>query len=172
MFYGRLLVKWANYILNMYVHSNQIIIQPPKENRINTNMLSIFISRCAVLLCLVTQLCPTVCDPMDCSPPGPSIHGDSPGKNTGVGCHVLLQGIFPTQRLNPGLLHCRWILYQLSPGNMVSGYQTGWDHIWSQPLTRVYLWAPVSENYILRMENGRNISVKQAVSDWLSSIRF
>ena len=98
----------------MYVHSNQIIIQPPKENRINTNMLSIFISRCAVLLCLVTQLCPTVCDPMDCSPPGPSIHGDSPGKNTGVGCHVLLQGIFPTQRLNPGLLHCRQILDLLS----------------------------------------------------------
>ena len=34
---------------------------------------------------------------MDCSPPGSSVHGDSPGKNTGVGCHVLLQGIFPTQ---------------------------------------------------------------------------
>ena len=36
---------------------------------------------------------------------------DSPGKNTGVGCHFLLQGIFPTQELNPGLLHCRKILY-------------------------------------------------------------
>ena len=36
---------------------------------------------------------------------------DSPGKNTGVGCHFLLQGIFPTQGLNPGLLHCRQILY-------------------------------------------------------------
>jgi len=40
---------------------------------------------------------------MDCSPPGSSVHGDSPGKNTGVGCHALLQGIFPTQGLNPGL---------------------------------------------------------------------
>ena len=39
---------------------------------------------------------------------------DSPGKYTGVGCHFLLQGIFPTQELNPGLLHCRQILYQLS----------------------------------------------------------
>ena len=39
---------------------------------------------------------------------------DSPGKNTGVGCHFLLQGIFPNQELNPGLLHCRKILYQLS----------------------------------------------------------
>ena len=39
---------------------------------------------------------------------------DSPGKNTGVGCHVLLQGIFPTQGSNPGLSHCRRILYCLS----------------------------------------------------------
>ena len=39
---------------------------------------------------------------------------DSPGKNTGVGGPFLLQGIFPTQELNPGLLHCRQILYQLS----------------------------------------------------------
>jgi len=39
---------------------------------------------------------------------------DSPGKNTGVGSHVRLQGISPTQGSNPGLLHCRWILYHLS----------------------------------------------------------
>ena len=51
---------------------------------------------------------------MDCSPPGTSVHGDSPGKNTGVGCHALLQGIFPTQESNQGLLHFRQILYQLS----------------------------------------------------------
>ena len=37
---------------------------------------------------------------MDCSPPGSSVHEDSPGKNTGVGCHALLQGIFPTQESN------------------------------------------------------------------------
>ena len=66
------------------------------------------------LLYLVTQWCLTLCNPMDCSPPGFSVHGDSPGENTGVGCHALLQGIFPTQRSNPGLLHCRWILYHLS----------------------------------------------------------
>ena len=47
-------------------------------------------------------------------PPGSSVHGDSPGKNTGVGCHALLQGLFPTQGSNPGLPHCRWILYHLS----------------------------------------------------------
>ena len=65
-------------------------------------------------LCLVAQLCPNLCDPMDCSLPGPSVHGDSPGKNTGVGCHALLHGIFPTQGSNPGLSQCRQILYCLS----------------------------------------------------------
>ena len=59
----------------------------------------------------VTQSCPT-------------LHGlestrllcawGSPGKSTGVGCHFLLQGIFPTQELNLGLLHCRQFLYRLS----------------------------------------------------------
>ena len=60
------------------------------------------------------QLCPTFCDSTDCSSPGSSFHGDSPGKNTGVGCHAFLQGIFPTQVLNPGFPHCRWITYHLS----------------------------------------------------------
>ena len=46
-----------------------------------------------------------LCDPMDDSPPGFSVHGISPNKNTGVGCHALLQRIFPTQGLNPCLLH-------------------------------------------------------------------
>jgi len=39
---------------------------------------------------------------------------DPPSKNTGVSSLSLLQGIFPIQRSNPGLLHCRWVLYQLS----------------------------------------------------------
>ena len=64
----------------------------------------------------VSQSCPTLCDPMDCSLPGSSVHG-IPGKNTGVGCHALLQGIFPTQGSNPYLLHllvCWPVLYPLS----------------------------------------------------------
>ena len=52
--------------------------------------------------------------PMDCSPSGSSVHGVSPGKNTGAGCHALLQGIFPIQGWNPGLPHCRPVLYCLS----------------------------------------------------------
>ena len=51
---------------------------------------------------------------VDCCPPGSSVHGDSPGKNTGMGCLALLQGIFPTQGSNPGLPNFRWILYCLS----------------------------------------------------------
>ena len=65
-------------------------------------------------VCLVTQSCPTLCDSTDYCLPGSSVHGDSPGKNTGLGCHPLLQGIFPIQASNPGLPHCRWILYCLS----------------------------------------------------------
>ena len=51
------------------------------------------------------QSCRTLCNPMDYSPPGSSVQGDFPGKNTGMGCHSLLQGISPPQGLNVGLLH-------------------------------------------------------------------
>ena len=55
----------------------------------------------------VTQLCLTLCDPMACP-------WNSLGQNIVVGSLSLLQGIFPTQGSNPGLLHCRQILYHLS----------------------------------------------------------
>ena len=51
----------------------------------------------AFLWAQLLQLCPILCGPLDCSPPGSSVHGDSPSKNNGVGCHALLQGIFPDQ---------------------------------------------------------------------------
>ena len=76
-----------------------VMLQPGREECLGENVHA--------------QSCPTLCNPMDCSPPGSSLW-DSPGKNTGVGCHALLQEIFPIQGSNPGLLHCRWILYQLS----------------------------------------------------------
>ena len=59
------------------------------------------IKACCVL-CLVAQSCHTVCGLMDCSLPGSSIHADSSGKNTGVGCHALLQGNLPDPRIEPG----------------------------------------------------------------------
>ena len=71
-------------------------------------------SQVAAALYLVTQSCPTLCDLMDCGLSGSSVHGDSPGKNNEVSCHALLQGIFTTQGSNPGLTHCRQIIYHLS----------------------------------------------------------
>ena len=46
--------------------------------------------------------CVQLCNPIDCSLPGSSVHGIFPGKNTGVGCHSLLQGIFPNPGIEPG----------------------------------------------------------------------
>ena len=52
----------------------------------------------------VAQSCLTLCNPMNCSPPGSFVHGILKGRNTGMGCHSLLQGIFLTQGSNPSLL--------------------------------------------------------------------
>ena len=71
---------------------------------------------------------------IDWSPLSSSVHRESPGKNTGVGYHALLQGIFPSQGLNTGLPHSRQILYCLSdgPGKMrVLGHREhrAWDEV-------------------------------------------
>ena len=63
-------------------------------------------------MCLVAQLC-LFATPWTVAHQA-FLSGDSPAKNTGVDCHALLQGIFPTQGSNPGIPHYRWILYQLS----------------------------------------------------------
>ena len=55
--------------------------------------------------------------------PGTYVHGNSPGKNTGMGCHSIIQGIFPVQGLNPHFLHCRQILYLLSHQGSLRTYQ-------------------------------------------------
>ena len=61
------------------------------------------------MLCLVAQSCLTLREPVDCSPPGSSVHGDSPGKNTEEDCHAFLQGVFPTQGSNLGLSQYRQV---------------------------------------------------------------
>ena len=86
---------------------------------------------------LVAQSNPTFCDPMDCRLLCP---WNSPGKNTGVACHSLLQRIFLTQVLNPGLIHCRQILYCLS-------YQESQEGI-----MKAIKWS----EYKLEMFNNRN----------------
>ena len=83
----------------------------------------------------VAQLCPTLCDPMGCSP------WNSPAQNTGVGSLSLLQGIFQSQRSNPGLPHCRQFLYQMSH----KGSQVEWkfdSHLKFNPILVYYF--PVS----------------------------
>ena len=60
---------------------------------------------------------PTLCNPWTVARQA-SLSMEFPGKNTGVGCHFLLQGVFPTQGLNLGLLHCRQTLHHLSHLNM------------------------------------------------------
>ena len=91
--------SWGFWRSSSCICSNRIILLPLSICKLNTQLMQ------RTMLCLVTQLCLTLCDPMDSSLPGSAVHGDFPG----VGCHALLQGIFPT-----GLPHCRWILYHLS----------------------------------------------------------
>ena len=64
-------------------------------------------SECQVKLhaCSVTQLCLTLCNPMNCNPPASSVLWDFPGKNTGVSCQFLLQGVFVTQGSDWRLVH-------------------------------------------------------------------
>ena len=63
---------------------------------------------------LVSQLYLTLCNPMDYSPPGSSVHGVLQARILEWGCHALPQGVFPIQGSNLDLLPCRWILYPLS----------------------------------------------------------
>ena len=106
--------KWQTQLC-AHTHSTQTSTEPPLAWNCPVDiLLETFVSRLDELLhtwvsygimntlcgglittalCLVSLSCPTLCDPMDCSPSGSSVHGDSPGKNIGVGCHALLQGI-------------------------------------------------------------------------------
>ena len=113
-------IQWSGSVIRKHMSPPSWISLPPplfhyslsyKSKKKETSFLLV---RVGAVLCLVAQLCPTPCHPVACSPPGSSVHGDSPGKNTGVSCYALLQGIFPTQGKNPDLPHWRQILYHLS----------------------------------------------------------
>ena len=122
------------------------------------------------MLCLVTQSSLTLCDPMDCGPPDFSVHGDSPGKNTGVGCHALLQGIFPTQELIPGLIHCSQILYCMSHRGSL------WILEWvAYPFSRGSSWPRNETQYLLHYKQIISWATKEALRSkcllisWLQS---
>ena len=118
--------------------ANWSLTREPSIHNGERQFFKLMVGKLNVLYVKLLQSCLTHCNSMDCSPPGSSVHEDFPGKNTGGGCHALLQGnlpnpgikprkpndtevgslsllqgIFPTQEWNRGLLHCRWILYQL-----------------------------------------------------------
>ena len=92
------------------------------------------------ILWSAAQSCLSLWDPMDCSPPASSVHGDSPGKNTGGGRHALLQGIFSTQGSNSRLPHCRRTLHPRShkgsPGTWIISSEFSKIHI----AVRALLW--------------------------------
>ena len=73
------------------------------------SICSLFSSDMLFWLLFITNLCPTLCNPDGCSRLLCPWYFS--GKNTGMGCHFLLQGIFPTQESSPHYLHCRQILY-------------------------------------------------------------
>ena len=91
--------------------ATKLLSVPPKENLIDHRCV------CMSGVCvhaLVTQLCLTLCDPMDCSLPGSSVQGIIQARILEWVAIFLLQGIFLTQRSNPDILHCMQIFYLLS----------------------------------------------------------
>ena len=91
------------------------------------------------------QSCPSACDPRDCSLFRLLCPWDSLGKSSGLSCHALLQGFFPTQGWNPGLPHCNQILYHLS-------------HQGNPPLTLVLSFS--TSLRMLKVENNDDAELK------------
>ena len=89
---------------------------------------------------------------------------DSPGKNAGVGCHSLLQEIFPTEESNPDLLHCRQFLYHFSHQGSSSFLiknskeksalcQPHWRPEWREKSVLLILFLPKTPTVLLIMDN-------------------
>ena len=89
---------YINSILINFMNIIDIILTSP-------HLLSLckacFILNVCICICMHAQLCPTLCDSVNCSLPGSPCPWDSPGKNLGMGCHFLLQGNHPHPRIKP-----------------------------------------------------------------------
>ena len=90
---------------------------------------------------------------MDCSPPGLSVHGDFPGKNIGVGCHALLQGIFPTQEPS---------LYLLTSPALTGGFFTT-STVWKDPQVRCWYYLHFLGRETEAQEEVMDVSVAEIV---------
>ena len=110
--------------------------------------------------CIHAQPSPTLCDPMDCSPPGSSVHGMIPGKHTGVSCHFLLQGSFPTQSSNPSLLQ---LLHWQADSVTVLPGKPRVPH--SYPLLRAYEWEIPSHWF-------SNLAPQSTLINWRLEVLF
>ena len=127
---------------------------------------------CAAFPISFVCACMLSCDGLSLAP-WTVAHQDFPGKNTGVGCHSLLQGIFLTQELNLGLLHCRWIFFyclshrEVTRDHMACKTKTSasWPFtkisLLSEPCSRVEL------NYVLETPGSFTLSSKSAKNSWI-----
>ena len=106
-----------------------------------------FTDKCCLsfVLCLVFQLCPTLCDSIDCSLPSSSVHRDSPGKILEWVAISSSRGSSQPRGLNPGLPHCRCILYRLSH----QGSPPPFFFFWSFKPSKKYLRVYFSQAYFL-----------------------
>ena len=107
-----LLASWPSRTWNQ-LSSAAVLSRHHLLNRLCTSCFKFYLFN-HILSAHVLQSCLILWDPVDCSSLGSSVHGDSPGKNTGVGCHALLQGIILTQGSNLHLLrllHWQVVLY-------------------------------------------------------------
>ena len=95
LLYGQNRVFWAPHLLPLWPWKGGVSASSSPQSRPCLSQASgsqnQALGTSGAVLCLAAQLCLTLFIPMDCSPPGSSVHGDSPGKNTRVGGHALLQ---------------------------------------------------------------------------------
>ena len=108
-------LSWWCLIFYVIINEHLSCFQFAVINTTSSSCKRLLVNMLQSSVCLVTQLCPTLRNPMDCSPSGSSVHGDSLGKNIGVGCHFLLQGILLAQGSNSCLLHWQVDSLPLSP---------------------------------------------------------
>ena len=108
-----LLTGHKRFILSM-IYTVYVFSLEPVSSGVGSSVLWWHLSRPLghlMVSCLVPKLCPTLCDPKNGSPPASLVRRIFQTRLLEWVCHFLFQGIFLTQRLNPGLLHCRQILY-------------------------------------------------------------